>query len=122
MNKVQKAIRDKIVAPEMKKQINDMIGIVSHSNYEEGVCDVEITNPTSGAEITLKDTPICMDNQEGIIGQFLKVGDYVMLTFPDNKISNGKVIKKHIKNHKQNIESKYQSEKGVYTSDAYGYF
>ena len=122
MNKIHKAIRDKIVEPEMRKKPDNTIGIVAGSNFEEGFCNVEITNPITGEELMLREVPISKDFEEGFSGSFIEEGDYVIVDFSNGNIKDAKIIKKHIKNHRYHIQENYQTEKGVYTSDAHGYF
>ena len=120
--KIRDKIKREIVEPELKKKAEDTIGKILKFDKENLVADVKIMNPVTGMESEYNNVLICTSNEDGFSGSCLKKGDKVIVGFESGDLRNPIIKEKIIRDGLSFIQKKYESVKGVFTSDVFSLF
>lgn len=131
--KIKKAIKDKIVKPELNKRREETNGKILKTydlpkkkedldKYSLTHADIEVTDSSTGAKRTVRGVPI-VDNPStgGIDGRHLQKGDNVIIEFIDGNPLFPKIVGRTFEDRKQK-EQELETDVGVNMPDAFGFF
>lgn len=91
-NPLIKTIMDKAVRPMLDKQARTVEGVISYVNYKQQLLDIVYFEPGAQVRRFRKGVPFPKES-DGVIGQTLKAGERVELSFRDNSFQKPYVSK-----------------------------
>lgn len=102
-NPIVQTIMDKAVRPMLEKQARTVEGVVSYVNYRDQMLDIVYFEPGAQVRRFRKNVPFPKES-DGVIGQTIKTGNRVELSFRDNSYQKpyvSKVYKEFQEDHLQ---------------------